>query len=97
VSDHSLSVIIPVHNGQGWLGGCIERVSTAIGASDFVAAEFIVVDDGSTDGTLQEVEALDVGADIRVVSQQHGGRLRARRAGLEAARHDVVLFIDVRV
>jgi glycosyltransferase involved in cell wall biosynthesis len=100
VPTHSLSVIIPVRNGQGWIARCIERVAAAIEVSDFAQAEFIVVDDGSTDGTVREAKAVDLsrlGIEVRVVSQHHAGRLRARRAGLEAAHHEVVLFIDVRV
>jgi glycosyltransferase involved in cell wall biosynthesis len=96
----SLSVVIPVHNGQGWVTSCIEQVVAAIDEAQWPAAEFVVVDDGSTDDTVQEVKAIDLGRrgfDLHVISQPNAGRLKARRAGLEIAQHPCVLFIDVRV
>src|SRR5688572_25902987 len=93
-----LSVIIPVYNGAGWIRGCIERVALAISRADLVNAEFIVINDGSTDSTVEEARDASSGSTpVTVITQPNLGRLAARRTGLEAAVGDMVLFIDARV
>jgi hypothetical protein len=92
-----LSVIVPVHDAAGWIGRCLDHVDRALARADFGAAEILVVDDGSTDATVAEVEAATLRTPVRVLSGPNVGRFRARRRGLEAARHDHVLLIDARV
>jgi hypothetical protein len=59
--------------------------------------EIVVVDDGSTDGTAA-VLAADTGTPaVTVVRQANAGRFLARRAGLVAARGELVLLLDSRV
>ena len=96
----SLSVIIPVFNGAGWIGKCLSHLAAAIESADLSAVEVLVVDDGSTDGTLLEAEAALDGhrsIPLRTFSQPNSGRFAARRLGLEHAEHDFILFIDTRV
>jgi glycosyltransferase involved in cell wall biosynthesis len=96
----SLSVVIPVFNGAGWIGRCLTHLAVAIEAAQLAAAEVLVIDDGSTDGTLSEAaEALGSHPSIvfRTFSQPNSGRFAARRLGLDNAEHDFVLFIDTRV
>lgn len=94
----SLSIVIPVFNGEGWIGGCVDHLGRAVRAAGIEQAELIVVDDGSTDGTVSEVKTSTwPGEDVIVLSQANQGRLAARVAGLEAATSDMVLFIDTRV
>ena len=96
----TLSVVIPVHNGAGWIGRCMEHVVTAVERARIDAPVIIVVDDGSTDATCEE--ARDAASrtgdfELRLLSQEHLGRLAARRAGLAVAQSEMVLFIDTRV
>jgi glycosyltransferase involved in cell wall biosynthesis len=93
----SLSVVIPVHNGGGWIGRCIERVVAAVERSPFQPAEIVVVDDGSTDATALEAKSVPTDIPITVLSGPNQGRFRARRLGLEQAAHDYVLLVDTRV
>jgi hypothetical protein len=98
MADRQLSVVIPVYNGAGWISGCIERVALAIDQANIPDAEFIVVDDGSTDTTVDEARnAGAVPTPVTVINQSNLGRLAARRTGLDAAVGDMVLFIDTRV
>lgn len=94
----SLSVIIPVFNGAGWIGRCLEHLQVAIDRAE-ITAEVILIDDGSTDETVVEAHAAmaDKTVALTVLSQQNEGRFAARRRGLEAAVHPFVLFIDTRV
>lgn len=96
----SLSVIIPVLDGEGWIGQCLHHLGVAIERSGLAAVEVIVIDDGSTDRTRAEVESSTLPADgvpVRVLSQPNLGRFAARRRGLDVAVHPFVLLIDTRV
>ncbi|HEY4002237.1 MAG TPA: glycosyltransferase [Candidatus Xenobia bacterium] len=84
----STSVIVPVHNGARFIGEAI----ASIRAQTAVAAEIIVVDDGSDDDTAVQVEALQPG--IRVVTQVNRGPAAARNTGWRTAEGDLVAFLD---
>jgi glycosyltransferase involved in cell wall biosynthesis len=93
----TLSVVIPVHNEARHLPSTLAALLTALDRSA-LAAEIVVVDDGSTDGSASVVkDAVGEHADVRVLTQPNRGRFEARRAGVEAARGAFVLLLDGRV
>lgn len=97
---HSLSVVVPVCNGEGWIGRCLTHVVTGLDRSGLGAVEVIVVDDGSTDGTGAEATGVMRAAShvpFRLESGPNAGRFAARRRGLDLAQHEYVLFVDTRV
>jgi GT2 family glycosyltransferase len=81
-----MSVVICTHNGEATLTDCLEGVA----ALRYPAYETIVVDDGSTDATA--AIAADAGA--RVISTPNRGLSAARNTGAEAARGDIVAYVD---
>lgn len=86
-----ISVVVPNYNGHGTLKQCLE----AIRSSRYPSYECIVVDDGSTDNSL---ETAGVFADQ--IIQVKGGPLgpaHARNLGAQAARGEIVFFIDADV
>ncbi len=87
--NHLVSVIIPVYNGERYLGGAIGNVLT----QDYRPIEIIVVNDGSTDNT--ETVARHHKRDIIYVSQENRGPAAARNKGLQTASGDVIGFLDV--
>lgn len=85
-----LSVIIPVYNERDTVAEIIRRVREAS-----FDKEIIVVDDGSTDGTRELLEAMLPSPDLRIVYQPaNRGKGAALRAGFLHAAGDIVLVQD---
>lgn len=83
----SVSVILPVYNGQDTLGQALESVL----AQEYHPLEIVVVDDGSTDNTRQIAEAFP---QVVFLSQANQGPSAARNRGLQAASGELIAFID---
>ena len=85
-----ISIIIPVYNEELTVGSIIERTKISANKSG-VDFEIIVVDDHSSDRSLQIARANDV----RVYSlKRHLGKGYALRAGFTKAKGDVIVTID---
>lgn len=86
-----ISVILPVWNGERFIAGAIESVLT----QTYRCFELIVIDDGSTDGTVAILEDF-ARRDRRVVliRTAHGGVAQALNAGLDAARGLYIARMD---
>ncbi len=87
----TISAIVPVYNTEKFVGRCIESVI----AQTYSYWELILVDDGSTDGSLsvlKEFEAKD--SRIKVIHQDNAGPGLARNNGITHALGDYVVFID---
>ena len=82
-----LSVIITVFNEAGNIGAVIRQVRSVIGPQN----ELIVVDDGSTDDTVKELDP-DVCTILR--HEFNRGKGEAIRTGVRAAQGDVIAFMD---
>ena len=87
----AVSVIVPVYNVQDYIAECVESLL----AQTFGDFEVILVDDGSTDDSLQ-VAQTTAGNDsrFRVVSQENAGPSAARNRGICEARGTYLLFLD---
>jgi glycosyltransferase involved in cell wall biosynthesis len=83
----SVSVVIPVFNGEGCLAEAIESALV----QDHPDVEVIVVDDGSTDQTAAVVRSYE---GVRYLRQENAGAGAARNAGVAAARGTYVAFSD---
>ena len=86
------SVLVNAYNYRRFVG---EAITSAL-AQTRAPLEVIVVDDGSSDGTAEWVEAEFVARDgrVRVIAQANAGQLAAMQAGVAAARGDVLFFLD---
>ena len=84
-----VSFVVPAFNEA--VG--IERAVRSLAASDYPEFEVVVVDDGSTDGTAELVEGLDLSA-TRLVRQANAGKPAALNRGIEEAQHDVIVMVD---
>lgn len=93
-----LSVVIPALNEAGRLPPTLEKVGAYLGQHpDWLPAEIIVVDDGSSDGTVAaaaDVELAD-GIDLRVAEHEvNRGKGAAVRTGFGLSRGHWVLLTD---
>jgi glycosyltransferase involved in cell wall biosynthesis len=84
----TISVVIPVFNGEEFLPGAIENVLQ----QDVPSVEIIVVNDGSRDRTDQV--AKDYADRIIYLSQENRGPSAARNLGLTRAKGDYIAFLD---
>ena len=82
------SVIIPVHNSSATLARAVESVL----AQTWSPYEIIVVDDGSTDHSLEIARGF--GASVRVITQANTGVSAARNRGARTATGDWLAFLD---
>lgn len=87
----TLSIIVPIFNGEKSLEECIKRILGQVNQE----TEIILVDDGSTDRTFMICQELSY-ADNRVISirKENGGVSSARNIGIEAASGKYIMFID---
>jgi len=87
-SDPLVSVVMPAYN-VAW---CIARAIDSVLAQDYRSRELIVVNDGSTDGTLAVLQGY--GGTITVIDQDNRGMSAARNEGIRRARGTYVAFLD---
>ena len=94
--DVTLSVIMPVYNERYLVGAMLNQLVNleVEGVSDL---EIIIVDDGSTDGTLgilEEFAASSPGRFKLIKHETNRGKGAAVRKGIEAATGDLIVFQD---
>ncbi|NKQ56009.1 glycosyltransferase [Amycolatopsis sp. K13G38] len=84
-----VSVVVPAYQECEH----IQATVRALAASDHPEFEILVVDDGSTDGTADLVEELNLPG-VRVIRKPNGGKPSALNTGIAHARHDLLVFVD---
>lgn len=82
----SISVVVPAYNREQYLAAAIASIK----GQTTPAAEIIVVDDGSTDGTARIAHGL---ADV-VIEHENAGVGAARNTGIAAAKGEFLAFLD---
>jgi glycosyltransferase involved in cell wall biosynthesis len=88
------SVLIPAFNEEATLASTVAAARAAL-AQAGATFEFVLVDDGSTDGTFAEIARLCADGDARGLRfARNFGKEAAIRAGLEAARGACVVVMD---
>jgi glycosyltransferase involved in cell wall biosynthesis len=84
-----LSIIIPLYNKQD----TIQKTIDSVIAQSYVDWELIIVDDGSTDQSVDRVNArLD--SRIKILRKENGGPAAARNFGVDHASGEWVAFLD---
>lgn len=88
-----LSIIVPVYNCDNYIAKCLTSILDQEGFDEI--CELIIVDDGSTDKSLEIISGFKLlFPQILVLKSLHKGLSCARNLGLSRATGDYVFFID---
>jgi glycosyltransferase involved in cell wall biosynthesis len=82
-----ISVVVPVYNGERFLAEAIDSVLAQTRHPD----EIIVIDDGSTDGSVALLERYP---EVRLARQPNAGCAAARNRGVALATGEAIAFLD---
>lgn len=86
-----ISIVIPVFNSEQYLNSCVNSVLK----QTFSSLELILVNDGSTDSSLEKCKAFALtDARVNVIDQSNKGVSSARNAGINMARGTYIMFVD---
>ena len=88
---NGISIIVPVYNSDKYLDKCISSILN----QSFTNIEVVLVDDGSTDNSLdicKQYQKTDFR--VKVYSQFNSGQISARKLGLANAKYDYIGFVD---
>ena len=92
MNNFKVSVIVPVYNSEEYIASTLESIIN----QDFNSFELIVIDDGSTDGSLEIINAKLANSivDHKIIHQENSGVSSARNRGIEEATGEYIIFID---
>ena len=86
-----ITVVVPVYNVESYLERCV----TSIRKQSHTNLEILLVNDGSTDKSLEICQRLEQEDQrIRLISQANGGLSAARNTGIAQAKGQYIAFID---
>lgn len=88
-NNKKISIIVPVFNCEKYIEKCIDSIIN----QTYSNIEIIVINDGSTDGTLSILEKIQ-DKRIRIYNQDNKGVAIARNVGIEKCRTKYLLFVD---
>ncbi|MFK9089947.1 glycosyltransferase family 2 protein [Bacillus salipaludis] len=86
-----VSVVVIAYNIEHYIKKCLESIMN----QTFEDLEVVVVNDGSTDQTLMEIEKVaTLDSRIRVIDKENGGAMEARYSGFKSSKGNYILFVD---
>jgi len=85
------SVVMPVYNGERWL----DRAIWSVRKQTFPYFEFVIVDDGSTDSSVEIVEKhIERDKRLRLIKVEHGGIVKALNTGILESKCPIIARMD---
>lgn len=85
-----ISIVIPLYNKQQTICRCLQSIFN----QSFTEYEILIINDGSTDDSIQIIKNSFRDERIVIVNKKNGGVSSARNEGLLKAKYDWVAFID---
>lgn len=88
---HLISVIVPVFNNEKYVNRCIDSILN----QTYENLEVILIDDGSTDGSIKICEKWsEKDKRVKVIKQKNAGTSASRNHGIKIATGDYISFVD---
>lgn len=85
------SIIIPAYNVEKYIGECLNSILS----QSYENYEVLVIDDGSSDSTVQMIKwYIEKDSRVKLLQQKNAGPSRTRNTGIECASGDYILFMD---
>ena len=86
-----ISVIITLYNDEKYISSCLQSVIT----QSYKDIEIIIVNDGSTDNSLDIVKKIaEDDKRIKIINRKNGGRSAARNTGINNSIGEFLMFVD---
>lgn len=86
-----ISIIVALYNQELYIESCIKSILS----QSYNNIEIIVVNDGSTDHSLQKIKELaKYDQRIKIINRENGGVSAARNTGIECASGNFIMFVD---
>ncbi len=90
-----VSVVIPTYNRLPILKKCLDSLENQFLIDEIQDFEIVIVDDGSTDGTIDWLQNnIETFPHLRLFEQSHGGPALGRNLGVEKSKGELIVFID---
>lgn len=87
----SASVVVLCYNNEGVIGTCVESLVRHRGEEGY---EIVVVDNGSSDRSLEILKSFERAGTIRLLRNPINGCSSGRNLGIRAARGELIVFLD---
>lgn len=84
-----LSIVIPAYNSASYIKKCVDSVLSVP-----LEKEVIIINDGSTDNTMEVLEEYQNIPNVLIVNQENRGVAYARNLGIKMAKGDYISFMD---
>ena len=86
-----LSIIVPVYNVEKYIEKCLDSLVNQTISNGY---EIIIVNDGSTDNSLDICEKYKNDKKIKIYTKENGGLSSARNYGIDKAKGEYIAFVD---
>ena len=88
---NKISIIVPVYNVEQYLGKCLDSIIN----QTYKNIEIILINDGSTDNSLEICNYYkEKDSRIIVINKENGGQSSARNSGLKVSTGNYIMFVD---
>ena len=88
--DPLVTIVMPVYNKEAYVAKAIESVLS----QTYQNLELFIIDDGSTDGSLEIIKSYQGDARVRINSQKNSGVASCRNRGISEGKGQYIIFID---
>lgn len=90
--EYNLQIVVPMHNAQDYVEQCLTSI---LEQKTKYTYRVILVDDGSTDKTVEIAQKYTSDERVQLIVQENAGAAMARNAGLQTLVADYVMFVDI--